>query len=126
MECGCGREHFDSINNYDWEPQELENLKALAQSDPKNYVEHEGCVEGAQITGLVYIRRCPCEYLWKLENLIINNDRAFAKFLNWRSARIMERAKAIVVGNVLGSDDQLYQAAMRVVHDSFAKAEELV
>lgn len=96
--CACGREHFDTYNQWGWEDGELEHLIQLSKEKPDKYIGHEGAIGGHVVDGVSFIWGCPCQGALKYEKFIIRHAEQIAYYLNKRAERLRHEADNTKVG----------------------------
>ena len=91
IQCGaCGRIHFDSTRQGDWEEGEVEELTAAVEKDPDRYTAHVGFVHWVMYDGVVLVSDCPCGQVEKTATALWNMRRPIAEFLK-RATMIQKR-----------------------------------
>ena len=95
--CDCGITYFDGYNNWDWEVNELENLRQKAKDDPRQYIEQDHSVSTMEIGGAQIVHGCSCGQAQRYETFILNHAVQLADYLNKRASMLKEKAKLIKV-----------------------------
>jgi len=93
MTCVCGRQHYDGSYNggWDWEPGELESLRA-----DKEAIDHNCTVESIFFHGKEYVMGCPCTVtltIW--EEILKKNTQACAEYLCTLAKERAKQAKHV-------------------------------
>lgn len=96
--CSCGRTHFDSVNFYDWDERELDQLLLKAKAEPDSFIAHDHSIGTMEIGGKEIVIDCPCDLAWKYEEFIIAHAVQLANYLRLRAIELRERADKIDVG----------------------------
>lgn len=87
VDCGfCGRMHFASSANFDFEEGELEGLLENAEKYPDKYINHGNVpVSNGYIGGVSFVADCPCNEARKYEDFIWNSRYIIERYLNNRA-----------------------------------------
>lgn len=94
--CACGRTYFDSIQQWDWEEGELEQLIRKAEEDPDKYCAVDHAVGTLNIAGGVVIG-CRCDLASKYEAWLTEAAEEIAQYLNSKADLYREKADKIQV-----------------------------
>lgn len=103
----CGRTHFaNSANAGDWEDGELERLREQEREDPSKVMGWDADSIGrGVIEGREFAECCPCREIRRYEDFIWDHRYEILTYIQERSRRNIERAKAeaedLVVTNEL-------------------------
>jgi hypothetical protein len=85
--CACGKTHYDTENDWDWEEGEYESL----ESDP-NAVPHDCAVGTMNIDGQEIVLGCDCDLAAKYEKFIVAHARQISEYLNARAKLLRDEA----------------------------------
>lgn len=95
--CRCGRTHFATNDEgADFDPGELEQLRADAKKEPTAYLEDptNDSIGVAWFNGENHVWNCPCKSLERIENLLWQNREAFTRYYRIRAEREMRSLNA--------------------------------
>jgi len=90
--CNCGQRFFDYENTYDWEPGELEKLKALETHGKATGVPYG--IGFVRFEGKEYVNSCDCWHkrAEQIIGFIDGHARRIAKYLTLEKKRLQSIA----------------------------------
>lgn len=92
----CGRTHFDLFGEC-MEEEELNELLAKQQKDPRRYCGTGGIVYWGYIETLQAVIDCPCHGLRLYEDFISNHSRLICEFIIERNTAIKKQATERII-----------------------------
>jgi hypothetical protein len=97
-QCTCGRMHYNYMDGPCFDEGELEEYEKKSDSDPDQYIPHDHSIGYMNVpcAGEV-VYDCPCGLAEKFEQILIDNARTIAKYLNEYAHDLRERASEVEV-----------------------------